>query len=562
MAYKNLCCLAFIGVLDTLLRFMFAAPDIAPLAGAARETILPQNITDAIAPITWIAGGLYVLAVAALALYGLHSLWLLALFLRHRKAAAAQAAHEAATALPPDGELPHVLVQLPVFNERDVVVRVLEAVSRLDWPKDRLHIQLLDDSTDDSVLIGRSAVASLRNRGLDAVSLHRTDRTGYKAGALENGMKSCDAPFIAIFDADFIPEPDFLRIAIKPLLADPGLALVQGRWEHCNRGDNILTQAQAVGIDGHFAVEQGARAWSGLPMNFNGTCGLWRRSAIIDAGGWEHDTLTEDMDLSYRAQLVGWRCTYRIALGVPGEVPADVNAWRSQQFRWAKGSIQTAIKLLPRVWRSSWGLHAKLCSTLHMTHYLVHPLILLSLFCAPLALLLVDQGSIPIWVLMLGIASFLIGASAPIAVYIVSQLTLHGRAGWRNLRALPILAAIGTGIAISNATAVWQAVRGQQSAFVRTPKAGSSGTGSYRARAHSGLPEALCAVWAIVGMTVGFIGAHTWITPLLAIYLSGFAWMSFHCVRERRARLQSMARPASVPASAPAPAESVSVQPA
>lgn len=528
---------------DTLLRFMFDLSDVQPIAGATGDSILPQSIADAIAPLTWLAGGLYVLAVAALALYGLHSLWLLALFLRHRKGAKAQAEREAATPLPPDAELPHVLVQLPVFNERDVVVRVLDSISRLDWPKDRLHIQLLDDSTDDSVEIGRKAVATLRTTGIDAVSIHRTDRTGYKAGALENGMKACDAPFIAIFDADFTPNPDFLRIAIKPLLADPGLALVQGRWEHLNRDDNILTQAQAVGIDGHFAVEQGARGWSGLPMNFNGTCGLWRRTAITDAGGWEHDTLTEDMDLSYRAQLVGWRCTYRIGLGVPGEVPADVNAWRSQQFRWAKGSIQTAIKLLPRIWRGPWSLHAKVCSSLHMTHYLVHPLILLSLFCAPLALLLVGTGVIPWFVLLLGVFSFAVGASAPILVYIVSQLTLHGSKGWRNLRSLPILAAIGTGIAISNGQAVWQAVRGQQSAFVRTPKAGASGTGSYRAKAHSGIPEAFCAIWAIVGMTVGFIGAHTWITPLLAIYLSGFAWMSIHCIRERRARAAKMVRP-------------------
>lgn len=531
---------------------MFPVPPAANLVSNTHGSVLPERIADAIAPLTWVAGCVYVLAVGLLALYGLHSLWLLVLFLRHRRAAAAQAAAEAATPLPADDQLPHVLVQLPVFNERDVVVRMLDAIGRIDWPKDRLHIQLLDDSTDDSVLIGRAAVATLVARGLDAVSLHRTDRTGFKAGALENGMKHCDAPFIAIFDADFVPEPDFLRIAIKPLLADPGLALVQGRWEHFNRNDNVLTRAQAVGIDGHFAVEQGARAWSGLPMNFNGTCGLWRRSAIIDGGGWEHDTLTEDMDLSYRVQLVGWRCTYRIGLAVPGEVPADVNAWRSQQFRWAKGSIQTAIKLLPRVWRSSWSLHAKLCASLHMTHYMVHPLILASLFAAPLAMLLVERGSVPIWVLMLGLLSFVVGALAPILVYTVSQLTLHGRAGWRNLRSLPILAGIGTGIAISNAKAVWQAVRGKQSAFVRTPKAGSAGTSSYRARAHNGVPELLCALWAIVGMAVGFIGSHTWVTPLLAIYLSGFAWMSFHCIRERRGR--TAVRPAQpAPAAAAAP---------
>jgi cellulose synthase/poly-beta-1,6-N-acetylglucosamine synthase-like glycosyltransferase len=517
---------------------MYDAPNALSVITQAPETsVLPQRVMDAIAPLTWVAASVYVLAVGLLALYGLHSLWLLVLFLRNRRQAAAQAAAEAVTPLPADAELPHVLVQLPVFNERDVVNRLMEAIGRLDWPRDRLHIQLLDDSTDDSVVFGRDACAKLRDQGLDAVHLHRTLRTGFKAGALEHGMQHCDAPFIAIFDADFIPNPDFLRIAIKPLLADPGLCLVQGRWEHVNRDDNLLTRAQAVGIDGHFAVEQGARAWSGLPMNFNGTCGMWRREAIIAAGGWEHDTLTEDMDLSYRAQLVGWRCTYRIGLGVPGEVPADVNAWRSQQFRWAKGSIQTAIKLLPRVWASSWDLHKKLSASLHMTHYLVHPLILASLFAAPLALLLVERGAVPMWVLMLGIASFVIGATSPIAVYVTSQLALHGKAGWRNLRALPPLAAIGTGIAVSNATAVWQAVRGKQSAFVRTPKAGGKGTtGSYRARAHSGYPEMLCALWAVLGITLGYIGHHTWVTPLLAIYLSGFAWMSWHCIRERRAR--------------------------
>jgi cellulose synthase/poly-beta-1,6-N-acetylglucosamine synthase-like glycosyltransferase len=510
-------------------------------------------------PTSLIAAVFYGLSVICLALYGLHSLLLLALFLRHRRAAKAQAETEARTALPPDDQLPHVLVQLPVFNERDVVIRLVEACGRLDWPADRLHLQLLDDSTDDSVLIGREVVARLRARGLDAVHIHRTDRTGFKAGALDHGLKVCDAPFVAIFDADFVPNPDFLRKAIKPLLADPGLGLVQGRWEHLNRNDSILTKAQAVGIDGHFAIEQGARAWSGLAMNFNGTCGIWRRTAIEDAGGWEHDTLTEDMDLSYRAQLKGWRCTYRLDLPVPGEVPADINAWRSQQFRWAKGSVQTAIKLMPRVMASSWSWWRKAFAFLHMTHYFVHPLILLSLFTAPLAMLAIKYEMVPMWVLMCGALSFVVGALAPIAVYIASQLVLHGRAGWRNLVSLPALAAIGTGIAVSNATAVWQAVRGRQSAFVRTPKAGAAGTSSYRARAHSGIPEAICAGWAALGIAVGYIGAHSWITPLLAIYLSGFAWMSFHCIRERRQR----SRMAVAPVRGPAPvAAEPAVQPA
>ncbi len=489
----------------------------------------------ALAPLAYVAAAIYVLAVFLLALYGLHSFWLLSLLLRHRKEAVAIETAEANEALP--AELPRVLVQLPVFNERDVVHRLVEAVGRLDWPADKLHIQLLDDSTDDSVEMGRVACARLRERGLDAVSIHRLDRSGFKAGALDHGMQQNDAPFIAIFDADFVPDADFLKKAIKPLLHDEKLCLVQGRWEHLNRHTNLLTSAQALGIDGHFAIEQGARAWSGLAMNFNGTCGLWRRAAIIDAGGWEHDTLTEDMDLSYRAQLKGWTCTYRIGLAVPGEVPATVSAWRTQQFRWAKGSIQTAIKLLPRVWRSSWGFHAKLAATLHMTHYLVHPLILVSLFCAPLALMLVDR--LPWWVLMLGFAGFLIGASSPIITYVTAQVVLNGRNGLRNLRNLPALAAIGTGIAVSNSNAVWQALRGKQSEFVRTPKGGNVGKGkvssSYKSKAASGMAELFCCLWAAVGLALGFTGAHKWVTPLLALYFSGFLWMAIYSIRERLA---------------------------
>ena len=481
-----------------------------------------------------LAAIVYALAVGSLAIYAIHSLWLLGRFLRFRHSAATLEASELATLLPAD--LPHVLVQLPVFNERDVVDRLVDAIGRLTWPADRLHIQLLDDSTDDSVQRGAEACARLRASGLDCQQLCRPNRSGFKAGALDYGMMQQDAPFIAIFDADFVPEPDFLQRAIRPLLADPQLALVQGRWAHLNRDENALTRAQALGIDGHFAVEQGARAWSGLAMNFNGTCGLWRRSAIIAGGGWEHDTLTEDMDLSYRVQLAGWRCTYRLGLAVPGEIPASVNAWRSQQFRWAKGSLQTAIKLLPRVWQSSWSLTEKLAATLHMTHYLVHPLILVSLFMAPLAL--IAAASVPAWIMMLGLGCFLIGAATPPITYLTAQLVLHGSGGWRRMRMLPALAAFGTGIAISNSRAAWQAFSGHQSPFVRTPKAGSTQgakTSSYKSRGASGYPELACAAWAAMALVVGY-GFHPWwVSPLLGVYCSGFLWMGIQTMRERAA---------------------------
>jgi len=477
----------------------------------------------------------YLTAVVLLAVYGLHSLWLLRLYLRARPAELAATAREAATTLA-DADLPTVLVQLPVYNERDVVLRLVEAVGLLDWPADRLRIQLLDDSTDDSISTGESAIAALRARGLNAVCLHRTDRAGYKAGALAAGMDADGpdfSPYIAIFDADFVPTPDFLRRALVPLIADPGLALVQGRWEHLNRQANVLTRAQALGIDGHFAIEQGARAGNGLALNFNGTCGVWRRTAIIAGGGWEHDTLTEDMDLSYRVQLAGWRCTYRSQLAVPGEIPATVSAWRAQQFRWAKGSIQTAMKLLPRVWRSPWSIRAKMAATLHMTHYAVHPLMLLSLLSAPLALLLLDHR-LPWWILVPGCVGFLVGAACPFLLNGSSQFILHGRQGLRALRDLPILASLGTGIAVSNSLAVWQAVRGKASEFVRTPKQGS-GKGSYRAVPATGMAELACAAWAALGIGVGVAGHYPWVTPILVLYCSGFLWVALYCMRERAA---------------------------
>ena len=482
-----------------------------------------------------ISAVIYACAVAALAVYALHSLWLLGRFLRHRRSAAAIEASELAVPLP--AELPHVLVQLPVFNERDVVTRLVEAVGRLEWPRDLLHLQLLDDSTDDSVQIGAAACARLRSEGIDCVQVCRPNRSGFKAGALEFGMTQNDAPFIAIFDADFVPEPDFLVRAIRPLLADQDLALVQGRWAHLNRTENALTRAQALGIDGHFAVEQGARAWSGLAMNFNGTCGMWRRSAIIAGGGWEHDTLTEDMDLSYRVQLRGWRCTYRLGLAVPGEIPSSVNAWRAQQFRWAKGSLQTAMKLLPQVWRSRWSTTEKIAATLHMTHYLVHPLILISLLMAPLAL--VAAAIVPKVILALGLVCFIVGAATPPITYLTAQLVLHGLPGLKRMALLPALAAFGTGIAISNTRAAWQAFTGKTSPFVRTPKGGALGaksaTSSYKARTASGVPELCCAAWAALALIVGFEFHPWWVSPLLFVYCSGFLWMAVQTMREARA---------------------------
>ena len=426
---------------------------------------------------------IYAITMTLLALQGAHLLWMLGRWWRHRRAALALEEAENQHQRIADEELPRVLVQLPVYNEWDMVERLVNSVAQLDWPRQRLSIQLLDDSTDGSAAIGAKSINALQEQGLNASYIHRVNRVGYKAGALAAGMEVDDAPFIAIFDADFVPQPDFLRRAMLPLLKDEGLALVQGRWEHLNRSEKSLTAAQAVGIDAHFAIEQSARAWSGLAMNFNGTCGVWRRSAIIDGGGWEHDTLTEDMDLSYRVQLAGWRCTYRVGLAVPGELPPTLPAFMQQQFRWAKGSIQTAKKLLGPIWRSGWGLQRKVAASMHLCHYLVHPLMLIAMLCAPPAVWLAPQ--LPIWMWWTGAAIFIIGAGAPLLTYTVGQYAL-GRGGWHLLINIPRLAALGTGIAINNTRACIEAIRGHESAFERTPK-GAGAVGAYRIkRKHGG----------------------------------------------------------------------------
>ena len=463
------------------------------------------------------AVAVYLAATLFLASQGLHSLWLLWRFRRHRPA------QRAPCAVLRTDDVPTVLVQLPVFNERDVVARLVAAVGRLDWPRARLRVQLLDDSTDDSVAIGAAAVARLRAEGIDAVQLCRPNRIGFKAGALAHGLAvdalhaDGQAPFVAIFDADFVPAPDFLRRMLPPLLADDGMAFVQARWEHLNAGQSLLTRAQALGIDGHFAIEQAARAWSGLALNFNGTCGVWRRAAIAASGGWQHDTLTEDLDLSYRAQLAGYRAGFLLDVEVPGEVPPTLEAWRAQQFRWAKGSLQTARKLLPGIWRSAWSPLQKLAATLHLSHYLVHPAIVASILLSPFAAWYLRDLPIVAWVC--GVGLLLAGLVPPLLLYVESQRVL-GRPR-RTLLALPALMSLGTGLALANARAAWEALRGAPSAFVRTPKHGT-GPGTYRAAPALGVGELAIGVFGAISCAGVWTSRSLWWMPALALYAMGF----------------------------------------
>jgi len=471
---------------------------------------------------------LYGLALVGLMVYGLHCYLMLALFLsRQRRARAAATAEIAAWRgeRPPD-ELPLVTLQLPVYNERTVVARLLHSVAGLDYPRHRFDVQVLDDSTDGTREVIDQATAALREAGIAVTVLRRAERHHFKAGALAAGLSVARGELVAIFDADFVIPPDFLRRAVPLLEAAADIACVQGRWGHLNRTENWLTQAQSVGIDGHFAAEQGARSYHGLCLNFNGTAGLWRKAAIIAGGGWQGDTLTEDLDLSYRVQLAGYRLRYDFDLECPAEIPNNVLALKSQQQRWAKGSIETACKLLPRLWRSEClGLGQKLEATLHLTHYAVA--VLMCLICV-LTLPMLLWTPLPRlgWLAGLWWGAILVSALAPCVMYTGSGLVL-GRP-WFSLSRFPAMLVLGTGLCLNNARAVVEALLGRRSDFVRTPKSGSTSlvhrVGAYQAAA--GLRMALlelalgayCAVTLVV-----YVGAQKYLFGcFLGAYACGF----------------------------------------
>ncbi len=371
-------------------------------------------------------------------------------------------------------ELPRVTVQLPMYNEQYVARRIIERTCEIDYPRDRLQIQVLDDSTDETREIARQTVDRLRSQGHDIVYLHRENRVGYKAGALEEGTRSATGEFIAIFDADFLPPPNILRDTIH-FFTDPQVGMVQSRWEHLNRDLSLLTQAQAILLDGHFVIEHTARNRTGRFMSFNGTAGVWRKAAIADAGGWQHDTLTEDLDLSYRAQLRGWKFVFLPGLTSPAELPPEMNAFKAQQHRWTKGGAQTCLKLLPRVLRSDADWRVKLEAVFHLTSGAVYVLVvLLTLLLGPALIaklaLTKPQSS---WVLWYELLLFVIGFGSTTAFYIVSQHELL-RGWWRALCFVPALMAVGIGIAFNNAVAALDGFFGDTGEFVRTPKFGDA----------------------------------------------------------------------------------------
>ncbi len=415
----------------------------------------------------------YFIVLFILAMYGMHRYVLLYEYYAYRKNVPA----------PPPAvtNWPKVTIQLPIFNERYVIERLVDAVSLFDYPRDLLDIQVLDDSTDETRDVARACVERHAAAGLPIVYIHRTNREGYKAGALENGLHTALGQFVAIFDADFIPQSDFLRLTIPHFVNPDGgekIGMVQTRWTYLNSDYSLLTRVETILLDGHFVIEHGGRSRRGTFFNFNGTAGVWRRAAIDSAGGWQHDTLTEDTDLSYRAQLKGWRFLYLPEIECASELPVDMNGFKAQQARWAKGLMQTAKKILPRVFRSKAPFHVKSEAFFHLTANISYPLmVLLSTMLLPAMIVRFYQG----WfqMLVIDLPLFLASTCSISSFYLAAQKELHPKTWLKTFLYMPFVMATGIGLSVRNAQAVLEAIVGKKSEFARTPKfkiEGKSGT--------------------------------------------------------------------------------------
>ncbi len=416
--------------------------------------------------IHWVGTIVYFAMLVGLSIYGCHRYVMIYLYYKYRKQ----------TPQPPGhfDVLPKVTVQLPLYNEMYVADRLLDAVAALDYPTDKLEIQVLDDSTDETTGIVARKVAELKRRGFNVAHIHRTNRQGYKAGALENGLHRSTGEFIAVFDADFVPQPDLLRRLIH-YFTDPAIGMIQTRWGHLNEKYSLLTRVQAMFLDGHFLIEQTARARSGRFFNFNGTGGIWRRACIESSGGWSHDTLAEDLDLSYRAQIKGWKFLFLPEIVTPAELPVEMNAFKSQQHRWAKGSIQAGKKMLPQLWRAKLPWKVKLEGTIHLTSNFGHLMLLIMCLVfhssASVGTQQASGGNPWTKLLLVDMPLFLAATVSITAFYLCAQIELHQK-WWRRLLYLPVLMAVGIGLSLNNARAVLEAVFNYQSEFVRTPKFG------------------------------------------------------------------------------------------
>jgi cellulose synthase/poly-beta-1,6-N-acetylglucosamine synthase-like glycosyltransferase len=463
----------------------------------------------------------YFLVLVVLAAYGMHRYVLVYNFFKYR--------HHVPGPVQDPAEWPKVTIQLPIYNERYVIERLVECVAQFDYPHDRMEIQVLDDSNDETVEVARTCVDRYRQLGLPISYHHRENREGFKAGALQEGLKSASGEFVAIFDADFLPPADFLRRTL-PYFSDAGLAMVQTRWSYVNRGYSALTEVEAILLDGHFVIEHNARYRRGSFFNFNGTAGVWRRAAIEDAGGWEHDTLTEDTDLSYRAQLRGWHFLYLPEIDCPSELPVEMNAFKAQQARWAKGLMQTAKKILPRVMRARVPGHVKTEAFFHLTANISYPLmIVLSIILLPAMIVRFYQG----WfqVLVIDLPLFLASTCSISSFYLASERALYPKTWKRTFLYLPFVMAVGIGLSVRNALAVLEALFGIKTEFARTPKyriegqRGAWAKKSYRKRA-GWMPFAEVALGLYFALAVAYaLQNENYATiPFLLLFVWGYLY--------------------------------------
>jgi cellulose synthase/poly-beta-1,6-N-acetylglucosamine synthase-like glycosyltransferase len=462
----------------------------------------------------------YFAVMIVLAIYGMHRYTLVYLYYKYRKNANPDPPKQFA-------ELPRVTIQLPIYNEQFVIDRLLEAVCAMEYPREKLDIQVLDDSTDETQQVASAIVERYAALGHPIEYIHRTNRYGYKAGALEAGLDVAKGEFVAIFDADFVPPPDWL-MKVVPHFAEPEIGMVQTRWTHLNRDYSMLTQIEAILLDGHFVLEHGARYRSGDFFNFNGTAGMWRRQAITDAGGWQHDTLTEDTDLSYRSQLAGWKFKYLPHIECPAELPIEMTAFKTQQARWAKGLIQTSIKVLPQIWRSKAPKRIKIEAVYHLTANLSYPLmIVMSALLIPAMICRFYQG----WFQMLLIDVPLFTASSfSIAVfYVVSQRELFPKSWMKTFLYLPFLMALGIGLTVTNTKAVMEALFGIKSAFARTPKyaVAKKGEKSQAAKYRKRLVlapwiELLLGCYFLLAILYTFSNHNYFTAPFLILFVIGY----------------------------------------
>jgi len=499
---------------------LLAAPSGSLFRGLFDETFVGIHQLDWF---DWAMMIPYFTVLIILSVYGMHRYEIIRTYLKHRKR------------LPKEpvarfDELPLVTVQLPLYNERFVVERLIEAVSKLEYPREKLQIQVLDDSTDETHPFTKSLVARYRAEGLPIEYHHRSNRHGYKAGALQEGMGTASGEFFAIFDADFVPAPDFLLRTIH-FFADPNIGVVQTRWSYLNRHHNLLTEVEAMLLDGHFVLEHGARYGRGLFFNFNGTAGLLRRKMIEDAGGWQHDTLTEDSDLSYRAQLAGWRFIYVPGIDCPSELPVETYSFQVQQSRWAKGLTQVAGKLLPRILKADLPARVKVEAFMHLTPNISYPLmIVLSALMLPVMIVRFYMG----WFQMLLIDFPLIIASfwSISAFYVMAQRELYPDRWKRSITLLPMLMAAGVALTVSNTRAVLEALFGIKTAFARTPKYALAGEkrqaleGAEYRRRSGWLPFIELAIGTyFLGMVAFAIDTYNFLAiPFLMLFVAGYYW--------------------------------------